>query len=122
LRDSKLSGTPLAGLQQELRKLWSLCDEQNIVPEMKATKSREDLEELLAVARQLWTKSESLLYAVADEDEEDNNMVVLMAECKNLLSACDDLIASKEEILRLYDLGTDTSVTEHEDDSEWKYL
>jgi hypothetical protein len=43
-----------------------------------------------------------------------------MAECKNLLSVCDDLIALKEEILQLYNLGIDTSVTEHE--NEWKYL
>jgi hypothetical protein len=56
---------------------------------------------------------------VADEDEEDSDMVVLMAECENLLSVCDDLVASKEELLRLYDLGTDISVTEHED--EWRY-
>ena len=83
---------------------------------MEVTNSREDLKEALAAARRLWTKSESLLYAVANEDEEDSDMVVLMAECKNLLSACDNLIASKEEILQLYDLGTDTSVTEHEDD------
>jgi hypothetical protein len=85
------------------------------VPEIGVTNSREDLEEELAAARRLWTKSECLLYAVANEDKEDSDVIVLMAECKNLLSGCDDLIASKEEILRLYDLGTDTSVTEHED-------
>lgn len=84
---------------------------------MGVTNSREDLEEALAAARRLWTKSESLLYAVANEDEEDSDVIVLMAECKNLLSGCDSLIASKEEILRLYNLGTDTSVIEHEDDS-----
>ena len=39
--------------------------------------------------------------------------MVLLTECKNLLSACDDLVVAKEEILRLYDLSTnsDTSMT-----------
>ena len=81
--------------------------------DIRATKSRNDCEETLATARRLWRESESLLYAAA-EDDEDSDMIVLVAECKVLLTACNDLITSAEEILRLYDLGTDTSVISDE--------
>lgn len=51
------------------------------------------------------------MYATTEGDNlEGSDMVVLLGECKNLLVSCDDLVASAEEILRLYDLGTDTSV------------
>ena len=62
-------------------------------------------------ARSLWRKSESLVYATAEGDDSDgSDMVVLLGECKNLLASCDDLVASAEEILWLYDLGTNTSI------------
>jgi hypothetical protein len=70
--------------------------------------TREDCEERLATTHSLWRKSESLVYATAEGDEDSD--MVLLGECKNLLASCDDLVASAEEILRLYDLGTDTSV------------
>jgi hypothetical protein len=73
--------------------------------------TRKDCEEGLATARSLWRESEGLVYATAEGDDSDgSDMVVLLGECKNLLASCDDLVASAEEILRLYDLGTDTSV------------
>lgn len=49
------------------------------------------------------------MYATA-EGNEDSDMVGLLGECKNLLTSCDDLVALVEEILWLYDLGTNTSV------------
>lgn len=75
-------------------------------------KSRMECEEGLAAARRLWSQSEALVYTAA-EDDENCNMLVLLTESKKLLSACDDLVVAKEEILRSYDLGTDTSVTAH---------
>jgi hypothetical protein len=96
-------------LRRQLQKLWSLHDEHNKKMNTWVVTTREDCEERLATARSLWRKSESLVYATAEGDE-DCDTVVLLGECKNLLASCDDLVASAEEILRLYDLGTDTSV------------
>jgi hypothetical protein len=106
------------GIRQQLQKLWSQHSTQEEQTDVWKTKSRKECEEGLAAARWLWSQSEALVYHTAAEDDEDCDMVVLLTECKNLLSACDDLVVMKEEILRLYDLSTNTSVTNYfSDDS-----
>lgn len=72
--------------------------------------TRENCEEKLATAHHLSKKCENLVYAAA-KDKEDNGTVVLLIECKRLLTACDILVALVEDILRQYDLDTNTSVT-----------
>jgi hypothetical protein len=69
-------------------------------------------EQSLATSRQLWTRAESLIMAVADACQDDH--VELLVEGNRLLAACDRLVESEEEILELNDLSTQSYVSAHE--------
>ena len=56
---------------------------------------------------------EGLITATADIGQGDGH-VELLADCNRLLSACDCLVDSKEEILQLNDLSAKTNVFAHE--------
>ena len=87
----------ILGLRRQLQRLWSAHSEQN---ETRGPgTSREDCEKALATARRLWSECESFIYTAAEDDEDRE----VLAESRKLLAACDDLIALKEEILRLCD-------------------
>jgi len=106
--EDKLEGK-VPGLLRQLWSLWRLHSTQNETkqPEEGKLKTRKDSEDELAAARRLWFKCESLVYdAVACEDGSETMGV--LAESKKLLTACDELIALKEGILRVYDLDADT--------------
>lgn len=84
--------------------------------DMKVATTREDCKEVFTTACSLWHKSESHVY-VAAKDDKDSDMIWLLAESKKLLIACDDLVASVEEILQLYDLSINTFVAAHKDEN-----
>jgi hypothetical protein len=76
---------------------------------------RTSCEDALDDARQLWTKSESLvIQAAAVEADVDGGDTVLLMECQKLLEACDRRIAVEEEILELNDLSAEAYVFAHE--------
>ena len=70
-------------------------------------------EEHLMSSCRLWTQAEDLLTAAADIGQDDGH-VELLADCNRLLSACDRLVDSEEEILQLNDLSAETYVFAHE--------
>jgi hypothetical protein len=69
-------------------------------------------EEYLASSRRLWTQVEGLITAAADIGQGDGH-AELLADCNRLLSACDRLVDSEEEILQLNDLSAETYVFAH---------
>ena len=98
------------GLQKQLRYHWSLHNKQNETVNEGLVTSRRQCEEALVVARRLWSECETLVYAAAAlEDSEEHSEItgVLLAESKKLLTACDELIVSKEEILQVYELSAE---------------
>ena len=96
-------------MRRQLRKLWHLHSNQNETKEEEEgkVKSRDNCEQELAAAHQLWSKCENLVYDAAAWEEEDSEMAEVLAESKRLLTACDELISLKEEILRVYDFSAD---------------
>jgi hypothetical protein len=83
-----------------------------------ATTSRESL----AAARQLWSQTESLVIAAADVDPESQSSLKLLGDCKKLLTACDELVSSQEQLLQLFDMSAQTYVIGHECDSDAEEL
>jgi hypothetical protein len=68
-------------------------------------------ERSLATSRQLWTRAEHFIAAVADTDACQESHGVLLAGGKRLLEACDRLVESEEEILELNNWSAKTYVS-----------
>jgi len=106
------------GAQDASSELALMQNRAKEVIENVASRSWEDYrwrcEEYLASSRRLWTQAEGLITAVADVGENGDHVSKLLADCNRLLSACDRLVDSEEEILQLNDLSAETYVFAHE--------
>jgi hypothetical protein len=69
-------------------------------------------EEVTEDARQLWRHCETLVNVTAEVDRTEGE--TLLCESKQLLEACNLAVESKEEIVRLMDLGIDDYTLAHQ--------
>ena len=64
--------------------------------------------------RQLWHRCETLVNATAEVDGTEGK--ALLRKSKQLLGACDLMVESEEEIVRLMDSGIDDYTSAHQND------
>ena len=117
--------------QELLGELWVLHGDHNTSSELTLMRNRAQevminvaergwvnyrsiCERSLATSRQLWTRAEHFIAAVADTDACQESPGVLLAGGKWLLEACDRLVESEEEILELNNWSAKTYVSAYE--------
>lgn len=124
-------GAVIAQLQQQMSQLWQLHGGESKLARHNALKNRATevlrevarcgwdnyrsiCEEATKAARQLWHRCETLVNVTAEVDGTEGK--ALLCKSKQLLGACDLMVESEEEIVRLMDSGIDDYTSAHQND------